>query len=114
MATSLLVADKAQLILRCRLSEKVVDARFGRDGRRRHRVIAGDHHGADAHAAQFGKTFANAPLDDILKVDNAEQAAILRDGERRAACFRNHFRDRFDLTHDIRADGRTQNLGRCA
>ena len=59
---------------------------FGGDGRGGQRVVAGDHHGADAHPAQLGEALADAALDDVLEVDDAEQLAVLR--RPRAACRR--------------------------
>ena len=85
LALGLLVADEPQLVLGRRLGEEIVDAGFRRDRRRGHRIVAGDHDGADAHAAQLGKALADAALDDVLEVDDAEQPAVLGDGERRAA-----------------------------
>jgi len=58
----LLVANELQLVLRSRLRKEVIDAGFGGNRGCRHRIVAGDHHGADAHAAQFGKTLADAPF----------------------------------------------------
>ncbi len=87
-AASLLVADQLQLVLRRRLGEEIVDPRFGRDRRGRQRVVAGDHDGADAGAAQFGKPLLDAALDDVLQMDDAEQPAIQRNRERGAALLR--------------------------
>ena len=39
------------------------------------RVVAGDHHGADAHRPQLVETLAHAVLDDVLEVDDAQNAA---------------------------------------
>ena len=72
LALGLLIADEAQLVLRRRLGEEIVDAGLRRDGGRGHRVVAGDHDGADAHAAEFGEAFADAAFDDVLEVDDAE------------------------------------------
>ena len=90
-----------QLVLRRRLREEIVDAGLGGDRRRRHRIVAGDHHGADAHAAQLGEALADAALDDVLEVDDAEQAAVLGDGERRAAGLGDLVRDRLDLAGEL-------------
>ena len=90
MATSLPLACSSrmscELRLRRRLGEEVVDAGLGGDGGGGHRVVAGDHHRADAHAAQLGEALADAALDDVLEVDDAEQPAVLRPP--RAACRR--------------------------
>ena len=79
------VADQFELGLRRRLGEKIVDAGFGGDGRGGQRIVAGDHHRADAHLAQRREALADAALDDVLQVDDAEQPAVLGDRERRAA-----------------------------
>ena len=64
--------------------EEVVDAGLGGDGGGGQRVVAGDHHRLDAHAAQLGEALLDAALDDVLQVDDAEHAARRR--RRRAAC----------------------------
>ena len=108
LALGLLVADEPQLVLGRGLGEEVVDAGLRRDGRRRRRIVAGDHDGADAHAAQLGEALADAALDDVLEVNHAEQLAILGDRERRAARLRDRVGDRIDLPHDVGADRRLQ------
>ena len=116
MATSLplrlLVADEPQLVLGRRLGEEVVDAGFRRDRRRGHRVVAGDHDGADAHAPQLGEALADAALDDVLEMDDAEQLAVLGDRERRAAGLGDRFGDGLDLARSLRADRRLQHACR--
>ena len=82
----LLLADQLELVLGRRLGEEVVDARLGGDRGRGQRVVAGDHHRADAHRAQLGEALADAALDDVLEVDDAEQRG--RPRRRRAACRR--------------------------
>src|ERR1700757_691859 len=54
----------------------------------RRSLSAGDHDGANAHAPEFGKPLADATLDDILEVNDAEHLAVLGDGQRRAAGLR--------------------------
>ena len=71
-------------------------------------IVAGDHDGADAHAAQLGETLADAAFDDVLEMDDAEQLAVLGDGQRRAARLRDRVRDRIDLAHHFAADGGLQ------
>ncbi len=66
--------------------EEIVHARLRRDRRRRDRIVAGDHHRADAHAAQFGEALADAALDDVLQRDDGRAAA--RRATRPAACRR--------------------------
>ncbi len=86
LALGLLFADELQLVLRRCLGEEIVHAGFGGDGGRGHRVVAGDHDGPDTHAAKLVEAFADAALDDILELDDAEQAG--RRGQRQAACRR--------------------------
>ena len=76
-----------QLLFRCRLSEEVVDAGFGRNRRRGHRIVAGNHDGADAHAAKLGEALADTALHDVFEMNDAEQVPVLGDGKRRAAGF---------------------------
>ena len=101
LALGLLVADELELRLRRRLGEEVVDAGLGGDGGGGHRVVAGDHHRADAHAAQLGEALADAALDDVLEVDDAEEPAVLRHGERRAAGLADALGDRLHLAHRL-------------
>ena len=96
----LLLADAGELHLRGRLGEEVVDAGLGGDGGRRQRVVAGDHHGADAHGAQLGEPLLDAALDDVLQEDDAQRLAAFGDDERRAALSRNVV----DRRRDRRAD----------
>ena len=49
VALRLVVADHRELVLGRGLGEEVVDAGLGRDRGRGERVVAGDHHGPDAH-----------------------------------------------------------------
>ena len=97
LALRLLVADQLQLVLRRRLGEEVVDAGLGRDRRGGHRVVARDHDGADAHAAQLAEALADAALDDVLEMDDAQQAAVAGHGQRRAAVLGDRFGDDADL-----------------
>jgi len=59
IATSLpsawVLADQREFLFRGRLGEEIVDAGLGRDRRGGDPVVAGDHDGLDAHAAQFAK-----------------------------------------------------------
>src|SRR5581483_8313734 len=40
-----------------------------------HRIVARDHHRADAHPSQLGEALADAALDDVLELDHAEDIA---------------------------------------
>ena len=99
LALGLLVANEAQLFLGRGLRQEIVDTGFRRDSGCGHRIVAGDHDGADAHAAQFGEAFADAALDDVLEVNDAEHLAVLGDGERRAARLGNDVGDGVELAH---------------
>ena len=84
-ALGLFGPDQAQLVLGRRLGEEVVDPGLRGDGGGGHRVVAGDHHGAQAHAAQVGEPLLHARLDHVLEVDDADQHAVLGHRQRRAA-----------------------------
>ncbi len=114
LALGLLVADQLQLVLGRRLRQEVVSPGFGCDGGCRHRVVAGDHDRADAHAAQFCKALADTALDDVLEVDDAEQAAVLGNRKRRAARLGDLVRNRLKFAGSIRVDGRLQRTNRVA
>ena len=111
LALRLLIANEAQLVLGCGLGKEVVDAGLRRNRSRRHRIVAGDHDRADAHASQLGEALADAAFDDVLEVNHAEELAILGDGERCAARLRDRIGDGIDLAHGLRADRRLKCLG---
>ena len=77
LAALLLGPDQGHLVLGGGLGEEVVDAGLCGDGLGGQRVVAGDHHGADAHRAQLVEAFAHAGLDDVLEVDHAQGAGGL-------------------------------------
>ena len=87
LAFCLLVADQLQLGLRGRLRQKIVHARLGGDGGRGQGVVAGDHHRADTHFAQFGKTLLDAALDDVLELNDTQKLAVPGDSQGRAPRF---------------------------
>ena len=87
------------------LREEIVDAGFRGDGRRGHRVVAGDHDGADAHAAKLGEAIANAAFDDVLEMNDAEQFPVLRHGKGRAAGLGDRLGNGVDLPLELGADG---------
>ena len=74
----LLLADERELGLGRRLGEVVVDARLGRDRGGGQRVVARDHHGADAGLAHLLEARADAVLDDVLELDDAQHARVRR------------------------------------
>jgi hypothetical protein len=88
------------------LGKEIIDAGFGGDGGGGHRVVAGDHDRADAHAAQFREALADTALDDVLQVDDAQQAAITDDSQRRAARLGDLVGNRLDFTDGVRAGRR--------
>jgi len=54
----LVLADQGQLGFRCGFGKKVIHAKPSAANRSgSEAVVAGDHHGLDAHTAQFGETF---------------------------------------------------------
>src|SRR5674476_904642 len=81
----LIAADVAQLVLGRGLGDEIVHTGFRGDRRRRHRIVAGDHHSLDAHAAQRGEALLHVRLDDVLQVDHAEDTTALDQAERGAA-----------------------------
>src|SRR5262249_11998522 len=71
---ALLALDELHLVLGGRLGEEVVHAGFLGDELGRARVVARDHHGADAHAPEVGEALRNSGLDDVLEIDDAQRA----------------------------------------
>ena len=61
-----------ELVFRLGFGDEIVDAGLFCDGLRGQRVVAGDHDGADAHLAQVGEAFAQAFVDVILELDDAQ------------------------------------------
>ena len=57
----LLAPDQRHLVLGRRLGQEVVDAGLVGDRRGGQRVVAGDHHRADAHPPQLGEALARCP-----------------------------------------------------
>ena len=84
-AAELLLADVAQLVLRRRLGEEVVDAGLRGDRGGGEGVVARHHDRADAHGAQRGEALLDARLHDVLEMDDAEEPAPVGHRERRAA-----------------------------
>ena len=97
LALGLLVADEPELVLGRGLRQEIVDARLRGDRGRGGRIVAGDHDGADAHAAELGETLADAALDDVLEVDDAEKPSVLGHGKRSAAGFCDRVGDGIEL-----------------
>ena len=76
VALGLLAADERDLVLRRGLGDEVVDAGLPGDRRRGARVVAGDHHGPDAHPAELGEALDEALLDRVLQLDQPQDAAV--------------------------------------
>src|SRR5262249_47054531 len=97
-------ADEAQLVLRRRLGEVVIDARFGGDRSRGELVIARDHHSLDTHAAQLGEALLDSTLDDVLELDDTKDMNAIADNQRRAAPSGHLVDDLADLLRKDAAD----------
>ena len=82
-AVVLFVANAREFFLWRGFGEHVIHTSFGSNRSGRQRVVAGDHHSADAQFAQLGETFADAGLDHVLEVDRTEQFAIGTHQQRR-------------------------------
>ena len=72
-------------------SEKIINAGLACNGHSCERIVAGDHHGTNAHGAKMIETFARAAFDHVCECDDAEDAAIFREEKRRAARVGNFF-----------------------
>ena len=83
VALGLLRPDERDLLLGRGLRDEVVDAGFLGDRRGRPRVVAGDHHRPDAHPPELGESLDEAFLDRVLELDDAEDAALALEHERR-------------------------------
>ena len=59
-----------------------MDARLGGDGGRRERVVPGDHDRLDAHLPQLAEPLPDAPLHDVLQLDDPDHAGAVGDHER--------------------------------
>ena len=73
MTVGLFLANALQFVFRRRLRHKIVHARFGRDGRRSQRIVAGNHHRLDSHLAQVRESILDPAFDDVLQLDRAER-----------------------------------------
>ena len=85
VALGLLRPDERDLLLGRGLRDEVVDAGLLGDGRRGARIVAGDHHGADAHPAELGEALDESLLDGVLEFDHAEDTALAFEDEWRGA-----------------------------
>ena len=85
LAALLLLADIGELGLGRGLGDVVVHAGLLGNGLGRERVVAGDHHGSQAHAAEPFKSFGDARLEDVFQHDHAGNAIPFADQQRRRA-----------------------------
>ena len=112
VAALLLATDELQLVLRRRFGQVVVDTGLGGDRLGRERVVAGDHHRADAHPAHVGEPGRETLLHDVLQVDDAQDGGLTGGGlgrhrEGRAS----DLGDPFDLIVQFAQDGRRDRPG---
>src|SRR5207237_1403851 len=102
-AAGLIFANHFEFGFRGCLGKEVVDASFGRDGGRGERIVAGDHHGFYAHAAQLGEALLDAAFDDVFEIDDAERAIFFGDDEWSAAAFGDVFDGAADIAVHVAA-----------
>ena len=91
-AFGLILANQLELVFRRGLGQKVVHTGFGGNGGGCQLVVAGDHHGFDAHAAQLAKAFLDAGLDNVFELHDTHNLLAVTDRQRRAAPARNVIR----------------------
>ena len=98
MATSLPPScsclDQRHLRLGRGLGQEVVDAGLLGDGRRGEGVVAGDHHGADAHLAHLVELLLDALLHHVLELDDPEDDRTVGHHQRRGPGPRDALDDR--------------------
>src|SRR5205085_1488489 len=89
--------DDADLVLGLRLRDEIIDASFPGDRCRGQRIVAGDHDGLDAHAAEFVEALAHAGLYCVLQIHHANDATIHHQCQRGTALAR----DPLDLLVEV-------------
>ena len=70
LAFGLFAANQVHLVFRRGLRQKIVHTRFARDRGSGQRIVAGDHHGPDAHRAQLIEALAHAAFHDVLQSES--------------------------------------------
>ena len=100
VALGLLLLDEPHLGLGRRLGQVVVHPGLAGDGGGGARVVAGDHHGADAHGAEALEALLDAALDHVGQADDAEDAVALGHRQRGAALAGDAAGDALDLGGD--------------
>src|SRR5205807_5949662 len=68
-----------------RLGQKIIHASLPRNGRCGERVVAGNHHGANAHGAEVSEALEHSTLDDVGQRDHAQHPPVLGNQKRSAA-----------------------------
>ena len=107
VAEALLLSDQRELVLgrlgRC-AREKSSHAGFARNRGRGQRIVAGDHHGSNAHRPEFLEALGEAWLHDVLQVDRAEHFTAISHHEWRAALLGDFLDLAVDLDWKVLAD----------
>ena len=85
LAFCLFFLDDIDFVLWLALGDKAVHTGFFGNGRRCQRIIASTHDGLDADGTQTFKPFHHTRLYRILQIDDAKNAAVLANRQRRAA-----------------------------
>jgi len=80
----LVLANQLEFVFGCGFGQKVVHTGFGGNRRSGEPVVAGDHHGFDAHTAQFAKALLDADLHNVFELDNAQHLLAVGYRQRRA------------------------------
>src|SRR5204863_2545041 len=85
VAIGLFFANAFQFLFRSRLRHEIIHTRFGSNRGGGERIVARDHHGANAHLAEVREALLDAAFDDVLQMNDAQHFAAFRHDERRAA-----------------------------
>ena len=83
MSGCLFFTNQGQFIFRSRLCQEVVHAGLFGDSFRRQAVVTGNHHCLDPHSPEAFKTIPQSSFDNVLQMDNAQNALLLCDHQRR-------------------------------
>src|SRR5580692_1364791 len=97
LALCLFALDQRHFVFGFGFGEKVIHAGLTRNRRGSQRIVAGDHHCANAHGAQVVKSLAHPTFHDVGERNSAEYVAILRHEQRRSAAIRNLAYDVFNF-----------------
>ena len=91
LPVGLLLADVGELGFRRGLGDEIIDPRLRGDRLGRERVVAGDHHGPQAHPPQTREPLGDARFKDVFQHHHPRDAAPVADQQRRGP-FRRHCR----------------------